>query len=309
MKRILFMGTPEIACGILQSLVENHYNVVGVVSQPDKKVGRKQILTPTPVKQLAQSYGINVLQPESVRDIYEDIKAMDIDCIVTCAYGQFLPTSIIELAKIKAINVHASLLPKYRGGAPIHKCIINGEKETGISIMEMVKKMDAGAVCHVKKVEITEEDTMGSLYQKLMKCGQEALLEVIDDVLNGTATFIPQDEAQATIAPNVSKEEEKIDFTKDGMSIYNHMRGLIPVPAGYAYLEGKKMKFHEVSILHKESKEESGTILGLEDECLKVSLKDKTLLVKVLQPEGKPKMAAKDYYNGQGKKIIGKKFE
>ena len=309
MKRILFMGTPEIACGILQCLVDNHYNVVGVVSQPDKKVGRKQILTPTPVKQVALSYGIPVLQPESVKDIYEDIKAMDIDCIVTCAYGQFLPTSIIELAKIKAINVHASLLPKYRGGAPIHKCIINGEKETGISIMEMVKKMDAGDVCHVKKVEILEEDTMGTLYQKLMKCGQEALLEVIDDVLNGTATFIPQDESQATIAPNVSKEEEKIDFTKDGMSIYNHIRGLIPAPVGYVYLEGKKMKFHEVSIEHKECKEESGTILGLKDESLMVSLKDKTLFIKMLQPEGKPKMAAKDYYNGQGKKIIGKKFE
>ena len=126
MYRILCMGTPEIACGILQCLVDNHYNVVGVVSQPDKKVGRKQILTPTPVKQVAVSYGIPVLQPESVKDIYEDIKAMDIDCIVTCAYGQFLPTSIIELAKIKAINVHASLLPKYRGGAPIHKFINNG---------------------------------------------------------------------------------------------------------------------------------------------------------------------------------------
>ena len=308
MQRILFMGTPEIACGILQCLVENHYNVVGVVSQPDKKVGRKQILTPTPVKQLALSYGIPVLQPQSIKDSYEEIKAMDIDCIVTCAYGQFLPTSIIELAKIKAINVHASLLPKYRGGAPIHKCIINGEKETGVSIMEMVKKMDAGDVCHVKKVEISEEDTMGSLYQKLMKCGQEALLEVIDDVLNGTATFIPQDESQATIAPNISKEEEKIDFTKDGMSIYNHIRGLIPAPVGYAYLDEKKMKFHEVSILHQESNEESGVILGLKEDCLQVSLKDKILLIKTLQPEGKPKMAAKDYYNGQGKKLIGKKF-
>lgn len=309
MKRILFMGTPDFACSILKCLVENNYNVVGVVSQPDKKVGRKQILTPTPVKQLAVSYGINVLQPEQIKDIYEDIKALDIDCIITCAYGQFIPTKILELAKVRCINVHASLLPKYRGGAPIHKSIIYGETETGVSIMEMVKKMDAGAVCNVKKVEITEEETTGTLHDKLMICGQEALLEVLDDVLNDTATFIPQDEKQATFAWNISKEEEKIDFTKDAMNIYNHIRGLIPVPVGYAYLDNKKMKFHEVRILHESSSKESGTILGLEGEDLKVSLKDKILLLRTLQPEGKPKMKAKDYYNGQGKKIIGKKFE
>lgn len=309
MKRILFMGTPEFACGILKCLVENHYNVVGVVSQPDKKVGRKQILTPTPVKQLALSYGIEVLQPIEIKDIYEEIKEMDIDCIITCAYGQFVPTKILELAKIRCINVHASILPKYRGGAPIHKCIINGEKESGVSIMEMIKKMDAGDVCNVKKVDISEEDTMGTLHDKLMICGQEALLEVIDDVLNNKAHFVSQDEDKATFAWNVSKEEEKIDFSKDGMSIYDHIRGLIPTPVGYAFLEGKKMKFHEVKILHESNSNVSGTILGMKDDYLEVSLKDKILLVKTLQPEGKPKMSAKDYYNGQGKKIIGKKFE
>ena len=307
MKRILFMGTPEIACGILQCLVDNHYNVVGVVSQPDKKVGRKQILTPTPVKQVALSYGIPVLQPESVKDIYEDIKAMDIDCIVTCAYGQFLPTSIIELAKIKAINVHASLLPKYRGGAPIHKCIINGEKETGISIMEMVKKMDAGDVCHVKKVEILEEDTMGTLYQKLMKCGQEALLEVIDDVLNGTATFIPQDESQATIAPNVSKEEEKIDFTKDGMSIYNHIRGLLDNPGAYSIIDGKKIKFHKVRCTD-EVLVNPGVVYGIHNGGLLIGAINGSIIVDEIQSEGKNKMNAKDFFNGAGKNLVNKMF-
>ena len=309
MQRILFMGTPDFACGILKCLVENKYNVVGVVSQPDKKIGRKQVLTPTPVKKLAQEYGIPVYQPEKIIELYDVLSQMDIDLIVTCAYGQFLPTKILEIAKIRCINVHASLLPKYRGGAPIHKCIIAGEKQSGVSIMEMVKKMDAGAVCNVKTVDIDENDTMGTLHDKLMICGQKALLEVIDDVLSEKANFVEQNEEEVTFAWNVSKEEEKIDFSLKGMRIYNHIRGLIPSPAGYAFLDGKKMKFHQVSILHEKTSKPSGTILGLNEDSLLVSLEDDILCIQVLQPEGKAKMNAKDYYNGQGKKLIGKRFE
>ena len=309
MKRILFMGTPDFACGILKCLLENHYNVVGVVSQPDKKVGRKQVLTPTPVKSLALSYGLPVFQPFHIKDIYEELKQLDLDCIITCAYGQMIPENILQLAKVRCINVHASLLPKYRGGAPIHKAIINGEKESGVSIMEMVKKMDAGDVCCVKKVDISEEDTMGSLHDKLMQCGTEALLEVIDDVLENKATFVPQDESQVSFAWNISKEEEKIDFSKGGISVYNHIRGLIPSPAGYAILENKKIKFHEVSLLHESSLAPSGEIIGFDGTHLQVSLGELILLISKLQPEGKAKMSAKDFYNGHGKKIIGKRFE
>ena len=309
MKRILFMGTPEFACGILSALMEHQYHVVGVVSQPDKKVGRKQILTPTPVKKLALAYHLPVYQPEHIKDIYEELKQLELDCIVTCAYGQFVPENILQLAKIRCINVHASLLPKYRGGAPIHKAIINGEKESGVSIMEMVKRMDAGGVCHVKKVDISEEDTMGSLHDKLMICGQQALLEVMDDILANKACFVSQDESQATFAWNISKEEEKIDFTKDGQAVYDHIRGLIPSPAGYAYLDGKKVKFHKVRLLHEKSMKSAGEIIGFEHDCLMVSLKEAILLIEMLQPEGKAKMSAKDFYNGHGKKLIGKKFE
>ena len=187
--------------------------------------------------------------------------------------------------------------------------IINGEKESGVSIMEMVKKMDAGDVCCVKKVDISEEDTMGSLHDKLMQCGTEALLEVIDDVLENKATFVPQDESQVSFAWNISKEEEKIDFSKGGISVYNHIRGLIPSPAGYAILENKKIKFHEVSLLHESSLAPSGEIIGFDGTHLQVSLGDLILLISKLQPEGKAKMSAKDFYNGHGKKIIGKRFE
>lgn len=309
MKRILFMGTPVFACGILTCLMENHYNVVGVVSQPDKKVGRKQVLTPTPVKALALEYGLTVYQPEHIHDLYDELKALDLDCIITCAYGQMVPVDILKLPKIKCLNVHASILPKYRGGAPIHKAIINGEKESGVSIMEMVKKMDAGDVCHVLKVDIDENDTMGSLHDKLMECGQKALIEVLDDVLNEKAVFVKQHDEEATFAWNISKEEEKIDFTQSSLNVYNQIRGLIPSPVGYAYLDGKKVKFHEVKILHEKNSCESGEIIGFKDDALQVSLCDAVLCIYTLQPEGKPKMTAKDYYNGQGKKCIGKKFE
>lgn len=309
MKRILFMGTPVFAVGILDCLMENHYNVVGVVSQPDKKVGRKQIITPTPVKKAALEYGLPVYQPSSIKDIYEELKELDLDCIITCAYGQLVPTEILELPKIRCINVHASLLPKYRGGAPIHKAIINGETESGVSIMEMVKRMDAGDVCNVRKVDITLEDTMGSLHDKLIECGQKALIEVLDDVLNETAIFVPQDESKVTIARNISKEEEKIDFSKSGMEIYNQIRGLIPVPVGYAYLDDKKVKLHEVGLIQNASSHAVGEIIDYKNECLIVSLGSVLLEVKTLQLEGKAKVSAKDFYNGQGKKIIGKMFK
>lgn len=309
MKRILFMGTPVFACSILKCLMDHHYHVVGVVSQPDKKVGRKQILTPTPVKKMALEYGLDVYQPEHIADLYETLKEMDLDCIITCAYGQFIPRKILDLPRIRCINVHASLLPKYRGGAPIHKAIIEGEKESGVSIMEMVDKMDAGDVCHVKKVTITQEDTMGSLHDKLAVCGAEALLEVLDDVLNQSAHFEKQDETQVTYAWNISKEEEKIDFTESSMRIYNHIRGLIPAPVGYAYLDGKKIKFHKVGYMEENCDEQKGTLIGLKEDALWVSLEDAVLMIYELQLEGKPKMSARDYYNGQGKNMVGKKFE
>lgn len=308
MQRILFMGTPIFACGILECLVKNNYHVVGVISQPDKKVGRKQILTPTPVKACALEYGIPVYQPEKIKDFAEQIQAMDLDLIVTCAYGQMIPESIFDAPKHGCVNVHASLLPKLRGGAPIHKAIITGEEKSGVSIMKTVKRMDAGAVCHMKEVAITEEDTMGSLHDKLMVCGQEALLEVIDDILADKAVFVEQDESGMTIARNISKEEEKVDFTQSAKDIYNQMRGLIPAPVSYAYLDGKKVKFHEVSLLHKTSKQPKGTILGFENGKMLVSLESDTLAVTVLQCEGKAKISAKDYENGAGRQAIGHCF-
>lgn len=306
MRKILFMGTPVFACAILDRLCQEGYTPIGVISQPDKKVGRKQIITPTPVKTCALNHGIEVFQPESIKECQEWIQSLDLDLIVTCAYGQFIPEAILNAPKHGSVNVHASILPKLRGGAPIHKAIITGEKESGVSIMRMVKKMDAGAVCHVRKVKIEANDTMGSLHDKLMACGADALMDVLEDVLNDRAVFVEQKEEEATFAYNITKEEEKIDLNQSAHQVYNQIRGLIPSPVGYVYCEGKKMKIHEATLLERKVDEAVGTILGFENGCMQVALDQAILEVRTLQLEGKQKVNAKDFGNGAGRNLIHK---
>ena len=213
--RILFMGTPEIAVSMLKRLWSDGYQIIGVVSQPDKKVGRKQVLQMPPVKQEALKHEIPVYQPIRIRDDYEELMQLDIDLIVTCAYGQFIPSRLLEYPTYGSINVHASLLPKLRGGAPIHKAIMEGHAQSGVSIMRMVKKMDAGAVMAQSHVAISDEDTMGSLYDKLAVSGAQLLSESIPKIIDGSAVFVEQNEAEATFAYTIQKDEEHVDFSRD----------------------------------------------------------------------------------------------
>ena len=203
-KKIIFMGTPDFACTILEHLLYGNDNVVAVVSQPDKKVGRKQQLQPTPVKELAVNHQIPVLQPVSIRHDYQDILSYHPDIIITCAYGQMIPKEVLDAPVYGSINVHASLLPKLRGGAPIHKAIINGDHKSGVSIMRMVDKMDAGAVMAQCEVPILETDTTGDLYARLKTAGAELLMESLPSIFDGTAVFVEQDEKEATCAYNIS---------------------------------------------------------------------------------------------------------
>lgn len=308
-QRIIFMGTPVFACGILQRLIDDHYHVVGVVSQPDKRVGRKQELQSTPVKQLAEKYQIPVLQPVHIKEEYEAILDLKPDMIITCAYGQLIPQVLLDAPSFGCINVHASLLPKLRGGAPIHKAIIYGEDVSGVSIMRMVKKMDAGAVCAMVQVKIEEEDTMGSLHDKLMTAGAECLSETLPKLFNDEVEFIEQDERKATFAWNISKEEEMINFNRPVKDVYNHLRGLIPTPAGYAMINGKKMKFHQVAYEAVDPHAKAGTILGFDDNSMKIAALDGVIHVLQLQVEGKGKTTAREFYNGAGRSYIGKEFE
>ncbi len=306
--KLVFMGTPVFACGILQRLVDDGYKVVGVVSQPDKKVGRKQQLTETPVKALALQLGIPVFQPVRIKEDFSMLKEIQPDLIVTCAYGQIVPQELLDLPRLGCINVHASLLPKLRGGAPIHKAIVFGETKTGVSIMRMVKKMDAGAVCLKKEVVIDDSDTMGTLHDKLMQVGAEAISEALPMIIDGSAQFEEQDDTLATFAWNVSKEEEWIDFNREVHEVYNHIRGLIPAPISHALLDGKKVKFHQVSMRICDPQAEAGTIVGFGEQGMEVAAVGGVICVQGLQVEGKSKTTARDFQNGAGRNCVGMRF-
>ncbi|MEG0314745.1 MAG: methionyl-tRNA formyltransferase [Erysipelotrichaceae bacterium] len=308
MKRVIFMGTPVFACGILDALLASNVEVVCIVSQPDKKVGRKQILTHTPLKAYALSKGIKVIQPVNIKLAYDELKMYEPDLIVTCAYGQIIPDSILELPTYGAINVHASLLPKLRGGAPIHKAIINGDAQSGVSIMRMVKKMDAGAVMSVAKVDIDPNDTMLLLHDKLIVAGANLLKESLPKIFNGEAIFIDQDESKVTYAWNITREEELVHFSNPLSSIYNQIRGLIPNPIAYGIIDNKKIKFFSVHKNCATVSEAIGTLCYKNNE-LCIACDSGYIVLEELQLEGKNKCTAKEFYNGAGKNYIGKIFE
>lgn len=307
--KILFMGTPAIAVSMLERIVNDGYQVIGVVTQPDKKFGRKQELKMSEVKQFALANNIPVYQPLAIKDSIDEINALHPDLIVTCAYGQFIPTAILEAPTYGSINVHASLLPKLRGGAPIHKAIMNGEAKTGMSIMRMVKKMDAGAVMSQCEVVIEDTDTTGTLYDKLAVAGAQLLSESIPKIIDGSAIFKEQNEEEATFAYTISKEEEFVSFQRDVKTVYNHIRGLIPMPVGYGMINGKKVKFHKVRYTQVDGKFQVGEVLGLKDDGFAIACENGYIILDELQMEGKAKTDAKSFYNGVGKQMIHNCFE
>ena len=302
--KIVFMGTPEFACSILQSLIDSRHEVIAVVSQPDKKVGRKQIIQETPTKQLARKYHIDVIQPIKIKEDYNKILSYQPDLIVTCAYGQMIPETLLNMPKYGSLNVHASLLPKLRGGAPIHKSIIYGEEKTGVSIMRMVNKMDAGDYMLQQEVTIDSNDTAGTLYKKLMVIGSQAIITAIDSLVEGTAKFVKQDESKVSFAYNISKEEEKIDLDKSYKDVYNHIRGLIPWPVGYVYFHDKKLKIHGVKLSEKKCDVPIGELF-VEDKQVFLSCHGGVVQLCEVQLEGKKRCSAIEFINGNKSKIIG----
>ncbi len=305
--RIVFMGTPDFAVPILEGLIEN-YNVVGVVSQPDKKVGRKQILTETPIKKVALKNNIKVLQPENIRVDYQDIIDLSPDIIITCAYGQIIPKELLEYPKYKCINVHASLLPKLRGGAPIHKAIIEGYKKTGITIMYMDEDMDSGDIISQAETIIEESDNLETLHDRLSIMGKELLLKTLPTITNGTNKRIKQLPSEVTYAYNIKREEEHIDFNKKSRDIFNLVRGLDPTPGAYTLLNNEVMKIYKTVIKDKKSpSNEYGKIINITKEGIEVITKDNIVAITELKPFGKKKMNVKDYINGIKKEdLIGK---
>jgi methionyl-tRNA formyltransferase len=309
--RILFMGTPDFAVSSLNALIEAGYNVIGVVTQPDRPVGRKQVLTPPPVKEAALRHGLAVLQPDKIKaeEALEEVLALSFDLIVTAAYGQILPKRLLDAPRFGCINVHASLLPKYRGGAPIHKSIVDGEAESGVTIMYMVEALDAGDMLSKVVVPIEERDTVGLLHDKLAVAGAQLLLETVPRLLAGEIQPEAQDHSAATFAPNIKRTDEKIDWTKTATQIYNQVRGLNPWPVAFTTCEGKVWKLWWVEKrLEAGGGYEPGTIIAREEDGLVIACGSGAVKVTELQPEGKKRMSALDFLRGAGSSIeIGTK--
>lgn len=309
--KIVFMGTPEFSVPVLEALIEN-YKVRAIVTQPDRLIGRKQILTPPPVKVVGSKNMILVLQPEKIREHIEEITSLHPDLIVTCAYGQILPKEILECPRLGCINVHASLLPKLRGGAPIHHAIIDGYKKTGITIMHMDRRMDEGDIISQVEVEITDTDTASSLHDKLSIAGRDLLIQTLPSIIDGTASRTKQDESLATYGFNIDREDEHIDFNKSRKQIYNQIRGLNSWPGAFTRLEGKIVKVWESYQTDNIFPELlNGTITALYSDGIGVKVSNGELVFTVIQPEGKGKMKAIDFINGLQNKeaLIGTIFE
>jgi methionyl-tRNA formyltransferase len=306
MTRIVFMGTPDFSVPVLRRLLDDGYNVIAVVTQPDRPVGRKRVLTPPPVKAEALKHDIPVYQPEKIRQQEEldKILALNPDLIVTAAFGQILPNQLLEAPKYGCINVHASLLPELRGGAPIHYAIIQGKEKTGISIMYMVEKLDAGDILTQVEVPVTDADTVGSLHDKMSAAGADLLSETIPKLLKGEITPVPQNDEEATFAWNIKREQEKINWTNPGAQIYNHIRGMNPWPVAYTTMDGAVMKLWSAEKTTYTGSDEPGTIVKLEEDGLVVATGDDTAVkITELQPAGKKKMDAKQFLLGAGSNI------
>ncbi len=306
--RIVFMGTPDFSVPVLKGLIAN-YEVAMVVCQPDKKVGRKQEIVYPPVKKIALSHQIEVFQPEKIRKDYQKIIDCKPDIIITCAYGQIIPKILLDAPKYRCVNVHASLLPKLRGGAPIHHAIMDGLEKTGITIMYMEEKMDAGDILAQRETEIMDSDTLETLHDRLSVMGCSLLLDTLPDLILGKITPIKQDEEQVSFGYNIKREEEFIDFNRPTREVFNHIRGLNPHPSSYALLEGKEVKLFEVKISQNQSRGIPGEIIDITKKFMTIKTLDGAIDLFILQKEGKKKMSVLEFFNGNKKEdYIGKVF-
>ncbi len=307
--KIVFMGTPIFAKEILASLIEEKYNITAVVSQPDRKVGRKKEIKYTPVKEVAVENNIPVYQPENIKKDYKFLEEIKPDIIITAAYGQIVPEEVLNLPSIECINVHGSLLPKYRGGAPIHYAIINGDKKTGVTIMKMVKEMDAGDIISQKEFEIKLDDTLEIVHDNMIEVAKALLKETLPNIINDNYTSIKQDESKVVFSPTIKREEEKIDWSKDGIDIYNQIRGMNPWPVAYSQINDKKFKFFTTRFIEDKNKKESGLIIDITKEAISVEVKGGILKLIDFQIEGKKKVTISDFINGNNLLKVGDRFE
>jgi methionyl-tRNA formyltransferase len=306
--KIVFMGTPKFSVPILEKLHEI-YGVGLVVTQPDKMVGRKRIITPSPVKEKAVELGIEVFQPKSIKQNYQRLIDYRPELIITAAYGQIIPKEVIDLPPLGSINVHGSLLPKLRGGAPIQRAIQRGHDKTGITIMYMAMAMDSGDIITKKEIPILPTDTSGILFDKLSTLGRDLLIETLPDIIAGTADRIVQDESEVTFAYNLKKSEEKLDWNQTREAVDQHIRAFYPNPTCYTTIDSKRIKLHQAvpssqPLASDHEQLENGTIVALDDNFVRVKVKNGYVDIKKLQLAGKKAMDIKTFLNGAGRNII-----
>lgn len=308
--KIVFMGTPQFSVPILEKILEKH-QVVLVVTQPDQYNYRKKVLLPSPVKECALKHNLEVFQPEKIRKDNNKIFEKEVDLIVTAAYGQLIPEKILNYPKYRSINVHGSLLPKYRGGAPIQRAIINGEEKTGITIMYMEKQMDSGDILERKELPILDSDNQETVFNKLSILGSEMILPVIEKLEKGEISPIKQNESEVTFAYNLTKDDEKINFNNDARMVFNQIRGLNPNPGGYFIIDNLVIKVYNSIVSNEKHNQDAGIICGIHKDRFDITCGNKTVIsILELQLPSKNRMSARDFINGQGKKILalGKKI-
>ena len=314
-ERIVFMGTASFSLEVLKMLIAEKYNIVGVVTQPDRFVGRKKVLTMPDVKVEALKYDIPVIQPAKIKEDYQGVVDLNPDLIITAAYGQIVPQGLLDAPRLGCVNVHASLLPKYRGGAPVHQAIIDGEEKTGVTIMYMVKKMDAGNIISQRETPIAYDETVETLYNRLGVIGSELLKDTLPSILAGTNESIPQDESLVTYSPTLSRDDERIDWNMSALQVYNKVRGMNSWPGTFTTFQGKTVKVWagkvhqcENAVKHHEH-QENGTIVKVFKDAIGVKVNDGVYLITEFQLEGKKKMLVKDYLNGNNIFEVDTKFE
>lgn len=300
------MGTPEFSVPVLESLIENT-NVVLVVSQPDAVMGRKKVLTPSEVKKCALEHNIPVLTPSKIKNEYENILNFKPDIVITCAYGQLVPKQILDYPEYGCINVHASLLPKYRGASPINAVIYNGETETGITIMYMDETLDTGNIIHAKSIEIDDTDTLGTLTDKLSKLGATLLIKTLPSILDNTNFNIPQDNELATYTSLIKRSDERLDFTRTKKEIINHIRSLNPSPLANIVINNEEIKIVEARVGNN-LVGEIGKVSEVGKDYFSINCSDGTVEILKIKPSGKNIMSVKDFFNGYDKnKLLNKK--
>lgn len=307
-KRIILMGTPFFAANVFEKIINDGWNVVAIISQPNRPIGRKQEMVNTPTKTIGKKYNIPVFQVEKIKNDYSFVEKLFPDLIITCAYGQIIPEAMLKIPTFGCLNIHASLLPKLRGGAPIHRSLINGYDKTGITIMEMIYKMDAGKIYSQMETPIYESDNLETLSLRLQTMASNMIVEFLPEYFAGKCIGIPQDENAVTYGYNIKREEEKINWNKSSVDIFNLIRGLSPQPGAYSVLEGKIVKIYSCYKISNTDKAIPGTIISLEKGIV-VKTYDGALRIELMQFEGRKKMSSLSFINGLKESILNKRFD